>query len=164
MNDSKSKIVLADPMALEPAMGTIYPAPLNESSKGREKRAIGDALGLTHYGVNLVHVPPGEVSSHRHWHSKQDEFVYMLEGELTLITDAGEQMLRPGMAAGFPADNADGHCLRNDSAAVAAYLVVGDRVPGDVCSYSDIDLHGVSSDGRGMAFTRKDGSPLATKS
>ncbi len=164
MTDKAKANILTDPMALEPTMGTIYPPPLNETSKGRKKRAIGDALGLTHFGVNLVHVPPGEVSSQRHWHSEQDEFVYMLEGELTLITDAGEQSLRPGQAAGFPANKADGHCLRNDSDAHAAYLVVGDRPPGDVCSYSDIDLHGVSSDGRGIAFTRKDGSPFENKS
>lgn len=164
MRDKDHTIVLDNPMELEPIFGTPYPSPLQESSKGREKRAMGDAVGIVHYGVNLVHIPPGEVSSQRHWHSKQDEFLYMLEGELTLITDGGEQVLKAGMAAGFLSNSGDGHHLRNDSASVASYLVVGDRVGGDVCHYSDVDLHGVvSSDGQSITFSHKDGHSYEEK-
>jgi len=90
--------------------------------------------------VNLVTVPPGAWSALRHWHTRQDEFVYVLDGELALVTDAGEQILRPGMAAGFPAGTPDGHHLVNRSTAPATYLEVGDRVPGDEVHYPDADL------------------------
>jgi uncharacterized cupin superfamily protein len=156
--------VLDDPMTLAPRIGTGYPEPFSDVAPTREKRAMGNALGLTHYGVNIVHVPPGEGSAQRHWHTEQDEFVYMLEGELTLITDDGEKILTAGMAAGFPAGSTDAHQLVNKTDAVAAYLEVGDRVPGDSCNYPDIDLHGQSSDGLSMTFVHKDGTPYEPQS
>lgn len=159
MNEKHTKPILEDPMTLAPRIGSSYPAPFDAISIHREKRALGDALGLTHYGVNLVHVQPGEGSAQRHWHTLQDEFIYMLEGELVLITDAGERTLTSGMAAGFPAGSTDGHQLLNRTDTVAVYLEVGDRVLGDSCNYPEIDLHGESSDGLSMRFTRKDGTP-----
>ena len=145
-----------DPMTLEPRVGSSYPAPFDAPCREREKRALGDALGLTHYGVNLVHMGPGAWSAQRHWHSHEDELVYVLEGELTLVTEAGEQRLGPGMAAGFPAGAADGHHLINQTAATAVYLEVGDRSTEDQVDYPDIDLF--LSKGR-PGFTKKTGEP-----
>ena len=153
-----------DPMTLSPRIGSAYPGPYDAVSMDREKRSMGDAFGVTHYGVNIVHVPPGEGSAQRHWHTEQDEFVYVLEGHLTLIMDDGEQTLGPGMAMGFPAGEIDGHQLMNKTDQVAVYLEVGDRVPGDSCNYPDIDLHGESKDGRSMQFAHKDGSPFEDQS
>ena len=104
MSDKGHTIVLDNPMELEPIFGTPYPTPLQESSKGREKRAMGDAVGIVHYGVNLVHIPPGEVSSQRHWHSKQDEFLYMLEGEVSYRHGDHLYALKPGDTLFFDAD------------------------------------------------------------
>ena len=120
---------------------------------------MGDALGLTAYGVNLVRLPPGALSSQRHWHSHEDEFVYVLEGELTLVSDAGEQVLTPGMVAGFPAGKADGHHMINNSEAWAVYLEVGSRSDDDACHYPDIDLFLTSEASGGRRFTRKNGAP-----
>ena len=146
-----------DPASVEAKTGSSYPEPFRSRVGERRKRALGDALGLANYGVNLVELPPGALSSMRHWHSKQDEFVYVLEGELVLITDAGEQVLRAGMAAGFPAGSGDGHQMINRSDAPARYLEVGDRSPGDMVTYTDVDLaltENVTDD-----FTHKDGTP-----
>ena len=150
------------PPALDPATvavktGTSYPEPFRSMVGERRKRALGDALGLTNYGVNLVELPPGAMSSMRHWHSRQDEFVYVLEGELTLITDAGEQLLRAGMAAGFAAGSGDGHHLINRSDAPARYLEVGDRTAGDAVVYPDVDLDLPVDIADG--FLHKDGTP-----
>ncbi len=147
-----------DPMSLEPDRSTSYPAPFRQAAGLREKRALGDAVGLTHYGVNLVHLDPGGRSSQRHWHSHEDEFVFVLEGELALVTDAGEQVLGPGMAAGFPAGAEDGHRLINRGESVAVYLEIGDRSAEDVCHYPDIDL--VLEPGpQGHVFKHKNGDP-----
>jgi uncharacterized cupin superfamily protein len=129
-----------DPSTVPERFGSAYPEQYRAFVRDRRKRALGNELGLTHYGVNLVTMPPGSWSAQRHWHTHQDEFVYVLEGELVLVTEAGEQTLRPGMAAGFPAGKADGHHLVNRSAAPAVFLEVGDRVPGDEVHYPDIDL------------------------
>jgi uncharacterized cupin superfamily protein len=129
-----------DPSTVPERIGSAYPEQFRELVRARRKRALGNELGLTHYGVNVVTMPPGSWSAQRHWHTRQDEFVYVLEGELVLVTDAGEQTLRAGMAAGFPAGSPDGHHLVNRSAADAVYLEVGDRVPGDEVHYPDIDL------------------------
>ena len=129
-----------DPSTVPEWFGSAYPEVFRERVRARRKRPLGNALGLTHYGVNLVTLPPGTWSALRHWHTKQDEFVFVVEGELVLVTDAGEQRLRTGMVAGFPAGNADGHHLVNRSAAPAIYLEVGDRVPGDEVHYPDADL------------------------
>lgn len=135
--------------------GSGYPAPFDQSAQGRIKQALGDAGGLTDFGVNLTRLPPGAWSSQRHWHSVEDEFVYVLAGELTLVTDAGEQPLRAGECAAFPKNVADGHHLINRSNAEAVYLEVGTRSHTDACHYPDIDLH---LEGAGP-FTRKDGAP-----
>jgi uncharacterized cupin superfamily protein len=145
-----------DPSSVEPRVGSSYPTPYDEPCRDRLKRTLGEALGLTKYGVNLVHMPPGAWSAQRHWHSHEDEFVYVLEGEVTLVTDDGEQVLGPGMAAGFPAGKADGHHLVNKTEATAAYLEVGDRSDDDEVVYPDIDL---SLPKEGPGFTRKNGEP-----
>ena len=151
------------PPAIDPAdvpvrTGTIYPEPFRAMVAGRQKQALGNEAGLRNFGVNLVRLSPGAASSQRHWHTRQDELVYVLEGEVTLVTDAGEQILRPGMAAGFPAGKADGHQLANRSGADAVYLEVGDRSPGDEADYPDIDLLLRIIDGKPV-FTRKSGEP-----
>ena len=138
--------------------GSGYPEPFRAQVAGREKRALGEAAGLANFGVNLVRLPPGSPSSMRHWHSREDEFVYVLEGEVVLQTDAGEQVLSAGMCAGFPAGVPDGHRLINKSKAVAVYLEVGDRDMGDAVEYPDIDMRGRAKRA-GFAFTRKDGTP-----
>lgn len=154
-----SKPVAIDVTNVPPLTGTGYPEPFRKAVTGREKRRLGDAFGLSNFGVNLVRLPPGVMSSMRHWHSKQDEFVYMLEGELVLITDAGEQILRPGMIAGFPAGRADGHHLVNRSARDALYLEVGDRSAGDEATYPDIDMQAKQQPDGKWVYMRKDGTP-----
>ena len=137
--------------------GSTYPAPFNEMAKERIKHGLGDAGGLTDFGVNLTHLPPGCWSSQRHWHSAEDEFVYVISGEVTLITDAGEEVLRGGDCAAFPKNVANGHHLVNKSGAEAVYLEIGTRVPqSDDCTYPDIDMLLDRSKGR---FTHKDGTP-----
>jgi uncharacterized cupin superfamily protein len=145
-----------DPRDVPAQRGTSYPEPFARSVSGRVRRRVGDALGLKNFGVNLTLIEPGSQSALRHWHTRQDEFVYVLEGELVLVTDAGEQVLTRGMAAGFPAGSGDGHHLVNRSDAPAVYLEVGDRLPGDTATYPDDDL---AAQGRpaGWVFTRKDG-------
>ncbi|MGH8162737.1 MAG: cupin domain-containing protein [Rhodanobacteraceae bacterium] len=121
------------------------------------RRALGDAGGLSNFGVNLLELPPGTWSSQRHWHSAEDEFVYVLSGEVDLIDDDGEQTLRAGDCAAFPKAKANGHHLINRSNAMAVCLEVGTRSSDDVCTYSDIDLH--IGPGRSTGYTHKDGEP-----
>jgi uncharacterized cupin superfamily protein len=147
-----------DPASVAPRRGSTYPAPFGDPLAGREKRALGDALQLTQFGVNLVTLAPGSWSSQRHWHANEDEFVYVLDGEVTLVTDAGEQILGPGMAAGFPAGKADGHHLINRGEKPALYLEVGTRAKTEQAHYSDIDMMARMADGR-FVFTRKNGEP-----
>ena len=140
--------------------GTRYPAPFNAPCKDRAWRKLGDAAGLTQFGVNLLRLKPGVWSSQRHWHSHEDEFVYVLAGEVVLVTDAGEETLRPGDCAGFPAGDRNGHCLQNRSTRDAELLVVGSRHPDDHGEYPDIDM--VFTDGRYSgtgAYLHKDGTP-----
>ena len=129
-----------DPKTLPVKKGSDYPEPFKAAVAGRERRALGDALGLKNFGVNFTRLPPGCASAQRHWHSRQDEFVCVIDGELVLVTDAGEQVLHAGMVAGFPANSGDGHHLVNKSDRDAIYLEVGDRTSGDECDYSDIDM------------------------
>ncbi len=117
---------------------------------------MGDAGGLTDFGVNLMTLPPGGWSSQRHWHSHEDEFVYVLEGELQLVEDGGAVTLRAGECAAFPKNTGNGHHLKNVSSTVAVYLEVGSRHPEDLTTCSDIDLKSSNADGR---FVRKDGTP-----
>lgn len=147
-----------DPSTLEPRTTSGYPAPFAEAVAGRAKRALGDPLGLTHFGVNLTTLPPGAWSSQRHFHTLGDELVYVLEGEVVLVTDQGEQVLGPGDVAGFPAGTTDGHHLVNRGEGPARYLEIGDRVPGDEAGYPDIDLALRVIDGR-RVFTHADGTP-----
>ncbi len=136
--------------------GSSYPAPFHQKAGERVRQALGDAGGLKDFGVNLLRLPPGAWSSQRHWHSKEDEFVWVLEGEVVLITDAGEETLRPGDCAAFPASAPDGHHLVNRSAQTAICLEVGTRSADDVCTYPDIDMRIDSVEGR---FTHMDGTP-----
>ncbi len=158
MNDSDLEPPALDPGTVPVRKGADHPAPFAETISDREKRALGDALGLANFGVNLVRLPPGTPSTLRHWHSRQDEFVYVLEGELVLVTDGGEQLLTPGMAAGFPAGVADGHVLINRSERDALYLEVGDRSAGDEVDYPDIDLLVRWIDGA-EKYVHNDGTP-----
>lgn len=137
---------------------SVYPPQFARRMQGREKRALGDAFGLRNFGVNLTRLAPGACSALRHAHAVQDEFVYVLEGELDLVTDRGSTRLSAGTCAGFRAGSGDAHHLINRSAAPAVYLEVGDRLPGDSASYPDDDLVALSRDGA-WVFTRKDGTP-----
>jgi len=138
---------------------TRYPPAFRPGVEKRHARRLGDHGGLTNFGVNLVRVEPGGISSQRHWHTKQDEFVMVLEGELVLVTDAGERSVGPGDCATFPAGSRDGHRFVNRSARDAVFLVVGDRLPGDEAEYPDVDLAFRAGPGRVNRFTRKDGTP-----
>ncbi len=120
--------------------GTRYPPPHDQPCRTRTWQRLGDAAGLTQFGVSLFHLPPGAWSSQRHWHALEDEFVYVLEGEAVLVTDAGEQTLTVGDCAGFPAGVRDGHCLQNRSQCEVRLLVVGSRNDVDHGEYSDIDM------------------------
>jgi uncharacterized cupin superfamily protein len=137
-----------------------FPAPFAPVLAGRDKRRLGDAFGLTNFGVNLTRLAPGGMSALRHAHTRQDEFVYILDGEPTLITDSGETPLRPGMCAGFKAGSGESHHLVNRTDRDVVFLEVGDRSEGDVASYPDADLAGVFGPDRVWRYTRKDGSPL----
>ena len=152
------KLPALDPAKVKPRTGCNYPDMFAGPVKAREKHVIGDALGLTQFGVNVVRLKPGVMSAQRHWHSREDEFVIVLEGELALVTESGEQMLRSGMAAGFPAGGKDGHHLVNWSDQDAVYLEVGARDPEDDVDYPDIDLIRRKKDGQ-RAFFHKDGTP-----
>lgn len=144
-----------DPLNLAPKIGSGYPAPFDAPCRERERRRLGDAAGLTDFGVNLLRLPPGAWSSQRHWHSHEDEFVYVVRGEVVLVTDSGEEILRPGDSAGFKAGVPDGHHLQNRSAHEAVLLEVGSRKPSaDAAHYPDIDLHYPAGGG---GYTRKDG-------
>jgi uncharacterized cupin superfamily protein len=136
--------------------GSTYPAPFHEKAMDRIKQGLGDAGGLSDFGVNLTHLPPGQWSSQRHWHSADDEFVYIISGEVTLITDNGEEILRAGDCAAFPKNVANGHHLINKSNAMVVYLEIGTRSGGkDICNYPDIDLRIDSSKGW---YEHKDGT------
>jgi uncharacterized cupin superfamily protein len=148
-----------DPQTVPARRGSSYPAPFRAAVEARAKRPLGDATGLTQFGVNLVELPPGCWSSQRHWHTHEDEFVYVVEGELTLVTDGGEQVLRAGMVAGFPAGKPDGHHLINRTDRSATYLEVGTRREDvDEVDYPDIDMAVRHRDGE-QTFVRKSGEP-----
>ena len=136
---------------------TIYPAEFAGELKGREKRSLGDQFGLTQYGVNLTVLKPGAWSAQRHWHAVEDEFVYVVEGEITLVDDAGEHPMTPGMCAGFKAGVPNGHRLENRTSQDAAYLEIGTRSPSETATYPDIDMMAIKTGGR-FVVTRKDGT------
>jgi uncharacterized cupin superfamily protein len=144
--------------------GTRYPPPFDEPCRRRSWLKLGDAAGLTQFGVNLVQLAPGVWSSQRHWHSHEDEFVYVLAGEVVLVTDAGEQTLHVGDCAGFKAGDRNGHCLQNRAASDAEILVVGTRCDEDHGEYPDIDLAFTAGRYAGLgAYLHKDGSPYPPK-
>jgi uncharacterized cupin superfamily protein len=147
-----------DPAHVPEQSATGYPEPFKSRVAGRHRRRLGDAAGLKNFGVNLTRLESGSESSMRHWHTKQDEFIYVLEGEVTLVSDAGRQKLAAGMAAGFPAGASDGHQLVNESGRPVLYLEIGDRTPEDSATYSDVDLAARLLDGKWI-FTRKNGIP-----
>ena len=130
-----------------------YPAPFASHMTGREKRALGEIFGLTNFGVNLTRLAPGAISALRHAHTKQDEFIYILQGRPTLITDEGRTALDPGMCAGFKAGTGNGHHLINETAEDVVYLEAGDRTAGDEGSYPDDDLKAAMVEGK-WVFTR----------
>lgn len=146
-----------DIASLPEIVGSMYPTPFHEPSLSRERRALGDAAGLSQFGVNLLRLPPGAWSSQRHWHTKEDEFILVLSGEVTLVTDAGPEILRAGDAAGFRAGDPDGHCLQNRSNEDATVLEIGTRIAGDVANYSDIDMRTVPEGS--PPYVHRDGTP-----
>jgi uncharacterized cupin superfamily protein len=135
-----------------------YPEPYASRMGGREKRELGDLFGLCNFGVNLTRLAPKALSALRHAHSKQDEFVYILQGHPTLMTDAGATPLAPGMCAGFKAGSGNGHQLINETSEDVVYLEVGDRTPGDEGFYPDDDLKALMVEGK-WQFVHKDGTP-----
>jgi uncharacterized cupin superfamily protein len=145
-----------DPESLPVRIGSSYPKQFKEPVAARRKRALGDPVGLTQFGVNLVELPPGCWSSQRHWHSQEDEFVYVPKGEVTLVTDEGEQLLKAASAAGFAAGKPNGHHLVNRSADIARYLEIGSRAAADECRYPDVDLF-AGRDAKGDFFADKKG-------
>jgi uncharacterized cupin superfamily protein len=141
------------------AKASNYPAPFAARVAGRQKQALGDAFGLRSFGVNRTTLRPGAMSALRHWHRVQDEFVYVLSGHPTLVTNAGETALSPGMCMGFKGGDADGHHLVNRSTEDVVYLEVGDRLPGDSGAYPDDDLDAVVDAAGKWQFLHKDGTP-----
>ncbi|HZK88670.1 MAG TPA: cupin domain-containing protein [Stellaceae bacterium] len=147
-----------DPATLPVVTGTLYPSPFDEPCRSRQRTRLADAAGLTQYGVNLVRLPPGAWSSQRHWHIAQDEFVYVVSGEVTLVTDAGAETLRVGACAGFKAGDENGHHLQNRSTGDATFLEMGTRPPDDGAHYSDIDMMAPAR-AQPAQYCRRDGTP-----
>jgi uncharacterized cupin superfamily protein len=156
--DANRPIALLAAEAPARAFRTNYPQPFASRMAGRDKRPLGDLFGLTNFGVNITRLAPGGSSALRHSHTKQDEFVYILEGRPTLVTNAGPTALNPGMCAGFKAGTGDAHCLVNETGEDVVYLEIGDRTAGDAVDYPDDDLAVVTIDGR-RQMTHKDGKP-----
>ena len=146
---------------IAPRTGSSYPQAFKAATGGREKYALGNAVGLTQFGVNLTRLKPGAASALRHWHENEDEFVFVLEGEVVLRTEAGEQLLTAGMCAGFPAGSEDGHQLINRSGLDAVYLEISNRDRADEGHYSDPDVDLAWSPPHAPGrFTRRDGTPF----
>ncbi len=146
--------------AVPEQVGTRYPAPHDEPCKARRFRRLGDAAGLTRLGATRLVLPPGAWSSQRHWHTADDEFVVVLEGEVVLVTDAGEELLRAGDCCAFKAGVPDGHCAQNRSNQPAVLLAVSSKIEGDGAEYPDVDLRALpgGQGGRGV-YVHKDGTP-----
>jgi uncharacterized cupin superfamily protein len=152
------KLPALDPRSLEPNTGSMYPDVYRARVLPRERRALGDALGLTKIGVNLTTLEPGKESSMRHWHTHEDEFIYIVSGEVVLRTEGGEQTLVAGQCAGFKAGTEDGHQLLNRTSTTAVYLAISNRDDADGAFYPDVDLK-MHGGGAPHTFTRKDGTP-----
>lgn len=138
--------------------GSFYPAPFQAEHKGRHKQALGDVIGITQFGVNLSRIEPGASSALRHWHEQEDEFIYMLTGELVLIENDGETVLKPGDAAGFKAGSGNAHKLVNRSNRDAVYFEVGSRAVIERVHYPDVDLM-MERDEKGRRYVHKSGEP-----
>ena len=149
-----------DVSELPAVVGTLYPTPFDLPCRRRTRKKLGDAAGLGQFGVNLLRLPPGAWSSQRHWHTHEDEFVYVLAGEVVLVTDDGEEVLRGGDAAGFKAGYSNGHCLANRSESDVLVLEIGSRAAEDVTYYPDIDMV-APADGKPANYTHRDGTPYA---
>jgi uncharacterized cupin superfamily protein len=145
-----------DKVPIDTATG--YPPPFNKVVEGRSRKRLARAAGLTHFGVNICTLKPGAASSQRHWHEKEDEFVYVLQGEVVLREDGGETVLKPGDAAAWKAGVENGHCLINKSSRDAVFIEVGTRVAAERAFYSDIDMM-VTRDDKGTRYTKKNGEP-----
>jgi uncharacterized cupin superfamily protein len=137
---------------------TNYPAPLDRLVVGRERKRLGNAVGLDQFGVNLTTLKPGAASALRHWHAREDELVYILQGEVVLVEDGGESVLKPGDAAGFKANTPNGHHLVNRSSRDAVYLEIGSRSKHERAEYPDVDLVMIRDD-KGAHYTHKNGEP-----
>jgi uncharacterized cupin superfamily protein len=157
-NDARRPVALLAAAVPPRAKLSNYPEPFFSRMAGRDKRPLGDLFGLVNFGVNLTRLKPGGSSSIRHAHTKQDEFVYILEGEPTLISDAGRTELKAGMCAGFKAGSGDAHHLINETESEVVYLEIGDRTDGDAVTYPDDDLAVVTIDGR-RRMAHKGGTP-----
>jgi uncharacterized cupin superfamily protein len=151
-----------DPDQVQISQGSSYPAPFDEPCRGRRTQRLSAAAGLTQFGVNMTTLAPGSWASQRHWHAHEDEFVYVVAGELVLVEDAGETLLGPGDSAAWRGGVRDGHHLQNRSDADATFIVVGSRIDDDHGEYPDIDLAfgpGRYSGARGGTYRHKDGTP-----
>ena len=160
MSDSPNPIAVTAVEAPVRSKPSVYPEPFKSQMAGRFKRPLGDLFGLSNFGVNLTRLAPQAVSALRHAHTRQDEFIYILEGHPTLHTDAGATVLGPGMCAGFKAGTGNAHRLVNHTAKDVVYLEVGDRSAGDAASYPDDDLQALLVDGQ-WTFVHRDGTPYA---
>ena len=147
-----SKIDLAKAPRVD---GTLYPPPFDKRCRARSRVKVGDAAGLTQFGVNLCTLPPGAWSSQRHWHTESDELIYVVSGEVTLVTDNGAEVLGPGDFAGFKAGDTNGHCFQNRSDKPVVIMEIGTRAREDVAYYSDIDMKTVP----GKGYAHRDGTP-----
>jgi uncharacterized cupin superfamily protein len=157
MANETNRVAIEATEAPQARPGRGYPEPFATRVAGRVRRPLGDFFGLTNFGVNLTRLPPGGMSALRHTHSREDEFIYVVEGEPVLVTNVGETQLRPGMCAGFKAGSGDGHHLLNRTTHDVVYLEVGDRNPGDTVIYPDDDLgRALAADGA-RVFVHKDG-------
>lgn len=158
MDDQDTPIAIMAAQAPPRARPSIYPEPFASRMKGREKHPLGDLFGLSNFGVNLTRLLPGAGSALRHAHSRQDEFIYVLNGHPVLLTDAGETQLAPGMCAGFSAGTGNAHQVLNRTDEEVIFLEVGDRSAGDTVVYPDDDLQGALIGGK-WVFAHKDGTP-----
>ncbi len=159
MADETNPVAIAAAAAPLARPGRGYPEPFAARVAGRVRRPLGDLFGLTSFGVNLTRLPPGGMSALRHTHTREDEFIYVLEGDPVLVTDAGETMLRPGMCAGFRAGDGNAHHLLNRTTQDVVYLEIGDRNPGDTVVYPDDDIgRALMPDGT-RHFVHNNGTP-----
>ncbi len=152
--------LVLDPATIDFVSGAgAYPDQYKPLVPGRAKKVIGDSLGLKNYGVNIVKLEPGGCSSVRHWHTRQDEFIYVIEGEITVVNDDGEFIMSAGMVAGFPGGAENGHHMFNRAEKDAIFMEVGDRLPGDSVDFSDVDLLSRQLKA-GWQFTNRKGKPF----